>query len=253
MGFCRQRLRHLQQEMAEPPDPSNSPAAQRLGGTIEDSYTGIFQGSSTVRVVLPEGAGTLEEAAHHFVCQLTPEMMTRLDEAIHTLVLSPLGGLKQICQKSGDLSRILASPMIDQTAAFLGDQLPTADVIQAEVSTAEYKGQPLSFHIQKFYRKAAPLLSARSGRAQITFLLHPNTESGRDFLVEAQKVLHDLELVPGSSPTDLSFCREQGYLSPADLEPLLSLCRQAYRRVAQAAADSPHARFDLQEWLPLDG
>jgi hypothetical protein len=251
MGFCRQRLRHLQQELAEP-DPANSTASQRLGGTIEDSYTGIFQGSDTVRVVLPAGAATLEDAARHFVTELTPDLMARLDEAIHTLVLSPLGGLRQICQRSGDLARILAGPMIDQTAAFLGDQLPTADVIEAEVSTAEFKGQPLSFHIQKFYRKAAPLVSARSGRAQTTFLLHPSTESGREFLMEAQKLLNDLELVPGCSPTDLSFCREQGYLSPSDLEPLLTLCREAYQRVASVASESPHARFDVQEWLPLD-
>ena len=252
MGFCRQRLRHLQQELAEPPDPANSTAGQRLGGSIEDSYTGIFQGSDTVRVVLPAGAATLEDAARHFVAQLTPELMERLDEAIHTLVLSPLGGLKQICQKSGDLARILAGPLIDQTAAFLGDQLPTADVIEAEVSTVEYKGQPLSFHIQKFYQKATPLVSARSGRAQTTFLLHPTTDSGREFLSEAHKVLNEVELVPGASPTDLSFCREQGYLSPSDLEPLLTLCRQAYERVEQTPAESPHARFDLQEWLPLD-
>lgn len=253
MGFCRQRLRHLQNELAEPAEALNPSARQRLSGVEEDTYSGVFQESGTVRVVLPEGANTLEEAAQHFVSQLTPELLSKLDDAIHALVLAPLGGLKQICQKSGDLAHILAGPMIDQTAAFLGDQLPTANVIEAEISTADHKGQPLSYHIQKFYHRAAPLVGARQGRGQITFLLHPGVEISREFLPEAQKVLPNLELVAGSSPTDLSFCREQGFLTPTDLEPLLTVCQRAYGEVAHSPSASPHARYDVQEWLPLNG
>jgi hypothetical protein len=56
--------------------------------------------------------------------------------------------------------------------------------------------------------------------------------------------------VPGQS--DLMFCREQGFLGPEDLPKLLAPCRAAYHALATAAPTSPHARFDITDWLPLE-
>src|SRR5262249_46478953 len=113
------------------------------------------------------------------------------------------------------------------------------------------KGKPLEHHIQKFYHKAAPLVQAPHGRDQFTFLLHPNGQAAMQLAQAAQRVLNDVELVPGSGPTDLTVCREQGFLSTTDLASLLGLCHAAYDEVAHVPAHSPHARFDVQEWLPL--
>ena len=56
--------------------------------------------------------------------------------------------------------------------------------------------------------------------------------------------------VPGQS--DLMFCREQGRLAAEDVERILKSCRPAYEEVANAPVASPHARFDIQDWSPLD-
>ncbi len=56
--------------------------------------------------------------------------------------------------------------------------------------------------------------------------------------------------VPGQA--DLMFLREQGSLSAADLKALLRASRAAYEAVRAAPVSSPHARFDVTDWLPLE-
>ena len=51
---------------------------------------------------------------------------------------------------------------------------------------------------------------------------------------------------------DLTVSREQDYLRNADLAEMLKNCREAYRDLRRTAATSPHARFDIPEWMPLD-
>jgi hypothetical protein len=48
------------------------------------------------------------------------------------------------------------------------------------------------------------------------------------------------------------FCREQGCLSVQELHKLMKQFRVAYEGTAPTAAVSPHARFDIVDWLPLD-
>jgi hypothetical protein len=56
--------------------------------------------------------------------------------------------------------------------------------------------------------------------------------------------------MPGQS--DLMVCREQGPLSVADLQRLFQSCRRAYDETAPVPTTSPHARFDILDWVPLD-
>jgi hypothetical protein len=56
--------------------------------------------------------------------------------------------------------------------------------------------------------------------------------------------------VPGQS--DLMFCREQGCLSVQELHKVLRQFRSAYEAAAVTPPTSPHARFDIMDWLPLD-
>jgi hypothetical protein len=48
------------------------------------------------------------------------------------------------------------------------------------------------------------------------------------------------------------FLCEQGGLSYTDLTPLLKSCRAAYENAAPSPLTSPHARFDVVDWLPLE-
>ena len=41
-------------------------------------------------------------------------------------------------------------------------------------------------------------------------------------------------------------------ISPNDLRPLLEACLPAYRELAFNPPTSPHARFDVGEWVPLE-
>ena len=54
------------------------------------------------------------------------------------------------------------------------------------------------------------------------------------------------------SATDLMFCREHGCLRPDELTALLGLCLPAYYAALASPHSSPHARFDVTEWMPLN-
>jgi hypothetical protein len=64
--------------------------------------------------------------------------------------------------------------------------------------------------------------------------------------------LPDIKLVRVPGQSDLMFCREQGPLSLEDLHRVLSVSRRAYEAMVNASQTSPHARFDIVDWLPLD-
>jgi len=256
LGFCRHRLRHLQEALAEPQQAAFSshhgelsPVDSPYGG---DVFGSIVQGNSTVHVVLPDGATTLEQASRQCVDQINADQYRRLDEVIQSLVLSPLGGLQLICQKNSDLDRLLSVPLIDQTTAFLGELLPMADVVEAEVATAHRKKRTLDEQISAFHRHAAPSVPAAGENNQQTYLLYPESDAGQQYVAAAQKVMPDVQLITGTNPVDLTICREQGFLLHSDLQPVLSLCRTAYFEFIAAPPQSPHARFDVQEWLPLE-
>jgi hypothetical protein len=142
----------------------------------------------------------------------------------------------------------------------------------------------LPTRVQTYYTHAAPLLTRqevarpRSGEVALVgagpsavhqtlsppptagnplppddcFLLIPASEAGKRFGEEAEQALPGVHLVNVPGQADLLFCREQNGLSLEDLERLLQSCRAAYRQVTTVPNTSPHARFDIQDWTPLD-
>jgi hypothetical protein len=50
----------------------------------------------------------------------------------------------------------------------------------------------------------------------------------------------------------MTFCREQSGISQAEFQKMLDLCRMSYQELAPQPATSPHARFDVMEWVPLE-
>jgi len=85
-----------------------------------------------------------------------------------------------------------------------------------------------------------------------SFLLIPASESGKRYGEQAEKVLSNLNLVNVPGQADLMFCREQEELTLEDLERILHACRSAYEEVSRVPQTSPHARFDIQDWMPID-
>jgi hypothetical protein len=87
---------------------------------------------------------------------------------------------------------------------------------------------------------------------QYSFLLIPASESGKAFGELAKQTVPELHLVNVPGQADLMFCREQSSLSLEDLERILRPCRNAYYESCLTVQTSPHARFDIHDWAPLD-
>jgi hypothetical protein len=269
LGFCRQRLRHLHESLetgnyqaaddteADDFSPHQSPVA-----STEAFWEAIRQ-SATARVVLPDAEQDLERAAIRFLQALKPEQWTHLDKELHERVLGPRGGLHGACIHSGDLARLLAVPLLEETSSILGEHLPIMDV--AQILGAEFGvncdadqllegasvNAELSEHVKSYLERATPLLSGKD-QGQHTFLLVPASPAGRAFGEAVRTVLPDVKVVRVPGQSDLMLCREQANLTLEELQRVLRPCRAAYESLAATPATSPHARFDILDWMPLD-
>jgi serine/threonine protein kinase len=288
MTFCRQRLRHVQDAFGEECNPLDEPSEHHQGTEVSPSPVPVISAeafweaireSGTTRVVLPtapQGRSAhaprdLEQAARRFLTTLTTEQWTQLDQALQEQVLAPRGGLYRACMNSGDLIRHLAAPLVDQTVACLGEHLPITDVAQAELALADTEEGDVAARIRAYHANALPLIRSEAGVAsgvfkasgvsveappapedQQSFLLIPASESGKAYGEEALRVLPDVNLVTVPGQADLTFCREQRWLTFEDLERILQLCRRAYEETAPVPTTSPHARFDIVDWTPLN-
>jgi eukaryotic-like serine/threonine-protein kinase len=286
LSFCRQRLRHLAESLSNGEwaadteedragllsHPEVSPSPTPLMTT--DSFWESIRESATTRVVLPEGESDLEQAARHFVATLTAEQWAQLDQASQDQVLAERGGLFKACMSASDLVRHLAVPLLNQAVVSLSDHLPVTDVAQVELSVGYREEGDLAARIAAYHARSATLLRAGAeagpkrqsaavgggtfGEApaaaeEHSFLLVPASESGKRFAEEAQQLLPEgVQLVNVPGQADLMFCRDQSGLSAEDLAHLLRNCRKAYGESAAVPNVSPHARFDIQDWTPLD-
>ena len=143
-------------------------------------------------------------------------------------------------------------PLLDQTAQFLDQQLPITDVAQVELETARAVGKDPATQIQEYMARAIPLVGEKDSKQQTTFLLVPASDAGRVYADEAQKAASDLQTVRVPGQSHLLFCREQGFLSAEDLQGICQPCRKAYEEAVLMPPASPHARFDILDWIPLD-
>jgi hypothetical protein len=182
---------------------------------------------------------------------LNLEQWTQLDQSLQDGVLTALGGLHAACVGSGDLLRTLAQPLIEQASGSLGELLPVTDVAQVEFSAAAAAGSDIRDRVEAYFADAAPLIPG-SSEYQSCFLLVPASEAGKEFGEEAKLAKPALNLVRVPGQADLMFCREQGQLTIEELQRVFKQCRAAYEEVAPVPTLSPHSRFDIVDWTPLD-
>lgn len=270
LGFCRQRLRHLQENLDRPASdddeelngtrPSTSEITQgRSPMPSAESFWDTIRQTETARVVLPSGDADLEHAAVRFLHELTQDQWLQLDRELHEKVLEPQGGLHGACM-SGDLTRQMAVPLMEGSTQFLNQHLPIMDVAQiiksefdagesclTEEASESLKEQTLDY----LARAAAPWMN-KHGRNRHECLLIPASNAGKALSESVTELFPDLKLVRVPGQSDLMFLCEQGNLTFAELMPLLKPCRAAYEAAAAAQISSPHARFDITDWLPLE-
>lgn len=231
MSICRQRLTHLRRALEIP----ETAGASICGGP-----------SPTVELLLPDGGEELEWAAKRFVETIPPEAIAKLDRVLQALVLEPRGGLFGACQKSGDFIQELADPMVDQASAFLGEMLPVSDVAEFPAQHGP-EGQK---RLRRAFERASPTVPGPGDREKC-YLLVPDTTGGEQVAAVAATDFQGSTVIRASRSNEITFCREIR-LRPADVREAMQYCRESYEERAHRPAPSPHARFDVVEWLPLD-
>jgi eukaryotic-like serine/threonine-protein kinase len=259
LTFCRQRLRGLQEalevpftsldELADTPLPNELTPTPSSSLPSTESFWEAIRESATTRVVLPEDDNDLERAAIRFLRTLKPEHWVQLDQALQENVLAPLGGLCRACLGTVDVVRTLLGPLMDQAALNLGNHLPITDVAQVEASHSSRADAERT--LMEYFVKAAPLVVGQEETSTNPYLLIPASEAGKAYGDVAKKAVPNLQVLRVAGQADLMFCREQGYLSVEDMEQVFRACRSAYEETAVVPSASPHARFDVTDWVPL--
>jgi serine/threonine protein kinase len=246
----------IRQVESPPPTTPGSrfgmPGLRSRADTSDESMQATLELSNTMRVVLPNGDDQLDHAAAESLKDLPPEEVVKLYDILDRLVIEPRGGLVQLCKLNSDLYRALCLPMIEQTAAFLANIVPTQDVTEVELTSQESKKGTLPQRISHYLKLATPQAPGPVEEEK-TYVLVPATPPGAKFAGEVKQVLPKVVTVTVQGQgTDLLFCREQGYLRPADLMKLIEPCWDSYSTAAEAIESSPHCRFDVLEWMPLE-
>jgi serine/threonine protein kinase len=265
-GFCRQRLRYLMENLdfqhqddddddggpsthAGELTPSHSPMSDPT-----DALFDVIRQSATARVVLPDGVDDLEVAAQRFLVALSDEHWKLLDKELSERVLAPRGGLHSACINSGDLTKNLAVPLVREAGVLLAHHLPIMDVADILMSECgeQTASRSLPDQIKAYLDRAFPLVQAKDQKHQKSFVLVPASKAGRQLADQVEEIVEDVQLVKVPGQADLMFLREQGGLTSADLHKLLRPCQAAYEANTATPTISPHARFDIVDWLPLD-
>jgi eukaryotic-like serine/threonine-protein kinase len=262
LQFCRQRLRTVVDHLGSAQEHINDLANAVSGSGIRamhwalsspESFWDSIRQSGTVRVILADGDRDLGTAASRFAASLSEEQRGQLDQALQDGVLGPLRGLQTACAGSTDLTKLLALPLVEGAASFSSALLPITDVAEVEFNRVEAYPEKLVAEVEKYLSRAEPLLQATisTGRED-TFLLIPASEPGKSLAEVVQQVAPRSTVVRVPGQAHLMICREQSNLNLEDVQHLMSPCRKAYEESAIMPLASPHSRFDIAEWLPLD-
>jgi hypothetical protein len=248
--YFRNRLAHVLQTLDSPlanlPVHADSPIAMS-----EEALQQTLHPTNTVQVVLPSGEKHIDRSVQRVLQAVKGPELLRLETALQKLVLEPRGGLGALCRINADLFRTLIGPMIEQTTAFLGELLPITDVTEVETTSAQAMKVSLAERIADYHKRAHP--PCESTAEDRTFVIVPDSESGKSFASAAKKTLPGALTIPvQGSTTDLLFCREQGCLEPSEVMALMSSCLPAYYQSLASPHTNPHARYDITEWMPLN-
>jgi eukaryotic-like serine/threonine-protein kinase len=279
----------LEETFLDMSQPASESAPSPTPYMSSESFWETIRESVTTSVVLPTNETNLEHAAHRFLASVSQEHMMQLDQALQDHVLAKRGGLHKACMSTNDVLRHLAAPLVTHAVECLSSHLQITDVAQVEFSRGVTRDGDLAERVHQYHLQAEPIIAAAAPVAsgsgqhlglrsqfdfspspdageqpvnpndrkiinaiQPTFLLIPASEAGKKYGELAHSELPYVHLVTVPGQADLMFCREQATLRVEDLELLIRACRPAYDDSAPVPHTSPHARFDVQEWTPLD-
>jgi hypothetical protein len=257
LEFCRHRVRHFGQslEAGNATEPccevdqsiAVEPATTPHPLSANDEYWALIRKSQTARVVLPDGAEELDEAARTLVQRLSAEQWSALDQQLQDEVMTPSGGLYKVCMSRQDMGRSLVPRFVQSAAECLSGFLPVTDV--AEVETCGKDEHAIRQALARYVERATPSVAALDGERQSAFLLAPGSDAGKAIADAAAAA--GLQPLVAAGQAEIMLCREQSYLTIEEVQKLLSSCRSAYEETVSVPTLSAHARFDLLDWVPL--
>lgn len=231
LTICRQRLTQLRRVLEQP----ETAGASICGGP-----------SPTVEILLPDGGEEIEWAAKRFVETVSATDIDKLDQTLQVLVLEPKGGLYSSCQKSGGYIEEIAPHLVDQAAAFLGTLLPFQEVTDFH----QLRGEEWDSRLRRALDRAMPTVVGTHPQER-RFVLLPDTEGAAPIAQIISRIYPGTQVVPVPRSNEIAFCREVR-LRLDDVRETVKDCRQVYETASRRVTASPHARFDLIEWVPLD-
>ncbi len=231
IGFCRQRLRHLQENLEQgPPDPEEDvtapgPAAEftlsRSPLPAIDSFWHAIRQSATARVVLPEGAEDLEQAALRFLQRAAHRPLADARQGTARTGARAARRPARRLRGGGDLTRQLAAPLLDE-AEQVPRQIPAAG---RRGPDHRQRGRPAAKAVPVPHRFAGAegpddactwtvpprCWHARKAPARTVCLLIPASAAGKQLseaITAPVSRTSSFVRVPGQA--DLMFLREQG-------------------------------------------
>ncbi|MEZ6140070.1 MAG: tubulin-like doman-containing protein [Zavarzinella sp.] len=229
-GVCRQRLTTLR-------------------GVIETSHSqsniDLLPTNNTV-TLLPGAENNLEWAAITFVDSLTPDQIELMEDTLQSLILLPKGGLYGACQINADGVQQLAESLVDQTAVYLHQFLTQKEL--HEFSNHEIPGGWKQVVIDSF-EKSIPDLPGSPELEQWFFVIpdHSDTQPIEEI---ARHLYPGVKVARSPRGTEIAFYKEQ-ILNFHEISNLTKHYLLAYLERSAGLNSSPHARFDVLEWLPL--
>jgi hypothetical protein len=266
LGFCKQRLLNLQHNLqfgwkSDDGDLATTRPAADLTLTITptpdiDQLAQSMRQAATSRVVMPDGQSDLGQAALQFLQSLHSDHWLLLDKVLYERVLLPYGGLDGVCINA-DLTRQLANPLLVEASKFLADRLPTMDVAdilnsEMEIYGGEEHSSALKRQANDYLDLAQPLVPAKGTTSVHSFVLLPASVAGKALSDAIEEQFPDMKLVRMSGNADLMFMQEVGGLAARSIDGLLRDSQAAYQASVSNPVSSPHARFDITDWLPIE-
>ncbi len=253
---CRQKLGHLREGIQALPRETNYQQPVKPDKRDPGDHANLnlilapVDSNASVGILLPKGNSDIPSAACDLVDRLRDRDWARLEEVLQTLVVQPSGGLIPICLLSSDLQRDLAQPLIEQGAAFLGSLVKFQGVF--DLLNGFQNSQQSQEVFEQLLHPAEPSLGGADSKEKI-YLIVPHKPDLQTTTLRAKSRINDIEWInlPESS-SEWLLIRERNNLRVEDLQELLTMCKDAYSQLSGHIATSPHARFDIQEWLPLE-
>jgi hypothetical protein len=115
-----------------------------------------------------------------------------------------------------------------------------------------HKAQQSEESFEKLIATAEPPLGAADSVERI-YLIVPNQKELLTNTLRVHSKSNDVEWIqlPESS-SEWLLIRERNRLRVPDLQELLMISKEAYLQLSGHIATSPHSRFDIQDWIPLE-